>query len=172
MQLAATAAEREAGELSAATLEQVVARIRTDGYCVVDGIVPTTTLDRLRPQLDLQAAEQLLEGGGAAVAASDGFLSNGLPRAAPFVRPEIVCNSIIEQVKHASSPTPPDADPAAQVAVEVLGEAPFLSYCAGNSNLPGCGQRADPPAQILHMVLTPPPRPPSLSPWPRARRGG
>ena len=100
MQLAASVAEREAGELSAATLEQVVARIRSEGFVVVDGIVPTSTLDELRPQLDLQAAEQLLEG---STEASDGFLSNGLPRAAPFIRPEVVCNPIIEQVR----PPPP-----------------------------------------------------------------
>ena len=98
MQLAASVAEREAGELSAATLEQVVARIRTEGFVVVDGIVSISTLDELRPQLDLQAAEQLLEG---STEASDGFLSNGLPRAAPFIRPEVVCNPIIEQVRPA-----------------------------------------------------------------------
>ena len=96
MQLAVSVAEREAGELSAATLEQVVARIRTEGFVVVDGIVSISTLDELRPQLDLQAAEQLLEG---STEASDGFLSNGLPRAAPFIRPEVVCNPIIEQVR-------------------------------------------------------------------------
>ena len=96
MQLAASVAEREAGELSAATLEQVVARIRTEGFVVVDGIVPISTVDELRPQLDLQAAEQLLEG---STEASDGFLSNGLPRATPFIRPEVVCNPIIEQVR-------------------------------------------------------------------------
>ena len=101
MQLAASVAEREAGELSAATLEQVVARIRTEGFVVVDGVVPISTLDELRPQLDLQAAEQLLEG---STEASDGFLSNGLPRAAPFIRPEVVCNPIIEQVRPAPAP--------------------------------------------------------------------
>jgi hypothetical protein len=90
-------------------------------------------LDELRDQMDRSAAQLVLDDPTLHLVERDGFLSNGLPRSAPWVKDELMANSIVEQL-----------------AVAILGEAPFLSYCAGSTNAPGCGLRSRDAAR-LHM---------------------
>lgn len=56
--LAATDAEQRAGRLGPAALASLAADFHANGFCVLGGVLPATTLDRLAPKLDLLAAQQ------------------------------------------------------------------------------------------------------------------
>ena len=126
--------EAAAGRLSDATVTSFVASFERDGFAVLGPFMPERLMDTLREQMDRSAARLVLEE-GAELHLMDrgGFISNGLPRCAPWVRHELLSNSIVEQL-----------------AVAVLGPRPFVSYCAGSTNAPGCGAR-NKDGMRLHM---------------------
>ncbi len=123
MNIATTAAEREAGKFTDDKLGQAVAEFRRDGYLVLDQVVEHEHLDVLRQRMDLDS-QKLIEadkwGGAGRV---QGHLQQGPPPFPPFVFADVAANSF-----------------AVQISQAILGEGLFCSFYNGNTNTPGsCG---------------------------------
>ena len=126
---AVTAAEWQAGAVTdPQKLQHIVDVFKKEGVVVVDNVVPHNVLDAMAARLDHDAAHQVFSEARLAEGRPSGHLACGLPRQAPWVFPEIVCNPIIEQI-----------------VVHCLGGAAFIRYYNGNTSLPGSG------VQELHM---------------------
>ena len=97
--LTATAEEQRDGRLGPATLAGLAADFHAQGYCVLGGVLPGSTLDRLAGKLDLLAAQQ----GATRVLRQPPeqrgwHLNAGMPRtAAYFDDSTIVANPLLEQ---------------------------------------------------------------------------
>ena len=112
--------EWAAGLLGEGKVTAVVKAVAERGLCVVENIIPDEVLDHLAARLDYDAAHQVaskhkFEERGVF---GHGHLQLGLPRCAPWVKPEIVANPILEQL-----------------AVAILGPC-FLGFYNGNTNTP------------------------------------
>ena len=134
-----TAAERAAGEMAASKAATVARLMRQHGVVVVtceeEPIIPHADLDLMGARLDYQAAlsaakQTLLVNGTAqrGNGGTPGIQFTSLPRRAPWVRPSVLCNPIIEQAVAAC-----------------LGRGAFLNIWAPLTNAPGSG------TQDLHM---------------------
>ncbi|MEM7535196.1 MAG: phytanoyl-CoA dioxygenase family protein [Chloroflexota bacterium] len=121
-----TQEERKAGTLSADKLKQIRSSFVTTGYAVVSGIISPDICDLLlqsvledvamiRARPELTRHEQRT---------GVGHLQLGLRRYAPFVKPELVANPIIESV-----------------VAELLGSGAWLGFYNGNVNCPGSGSQ-------------------------------
>ena len=123
-----SAAESATGALGAETIAAFMHSFHRDGFAVLLGALPMDTMHELKQQLDHSCAVEIQRNG----TKEGGFMQNGLPRAAPYITAKLVANPIVEQIVAA-----------------ILGEGPFLSYCAGNTNTPQEGE--DPGDQKFHM---------------------
>ena len=134
---AATSAEVAAGRLGDDKIQRLAAHVRTHGFALLAGAIPTSTLELLAPRFEFDAAYRYLDAlqadsgdstpffGGSKI---PGHGSARLPRSAPWVHPDIAANPLIEQVVAA-----------------VLGPRPYLNVYGGNCSFPGSG------TQELHM---------------------
>ncbi|MEM7031715.1 MAG: phytanoyl-CoA dioxygenase family protein [Chloroflexota bacterium] len=116
--------ERKAGALSADKLKNIRNSFETIGYAVVSGFVSAETrellfqsvledVELIRARSDLTRHEQRT---------GVGHLQLGLRRYAPYVKPELVANPLIESV-----------------VAELLGAGAWLGFYSGNVNTPGSG---------------------------------
>jgi hypothetical protein len=132
--------EVAAGRLDDDKIERLAGYMRVHGCALLaGGVVPTRVLEQLAPRFEFDTAYRYLDalkksgGGDTTVPCLGGSKIPGhgsarLPRAAPWVFPEIVANPLIEQVVAAT-----------------LGPRPYLNVYGGNLNFPGSG------TQELHM---------------------
>jgi hypothetical protein len=125
-----TAAEHAAGRLADAKIERLTRAFAESGFVTLGNVVPDhAVLAELEESLDLAAAVQLLQGEDLS-RTTQGPL---LPRGAPWVRPEVNANPVIEQLvvhllggeafirwhgSNTSLPMPPGAAPLAAAAAE------------------------------------------------------
>lgn len=122
MTVTITEQERAAGAMSAAHLEEAIGALRTDGYVVLEDIIPHAPLDVLTERM-LEDAERLIRAehwGGAG--RLPGHLQQGPPPFAPYVFPEVVANRFVSQVTK-----------------DLLGEGVYNTFYNGNTNCPGSG---------------------------------
>ena len=98
--------------LGAEALQRLLRDFHRDGFVVVPGVLPHAALDAQVERADYQAAQLAAQGKGP-------DLDCGLPRMAPWVRPEIVVNPVVEQIAGA-----------------ILGPRTFMRYAGANTRLP------------------------------------
>lgn len=114
--------ERASEQLSGEKLTTIAQEIASTGFAVVEGLVSSETCELL--------LSSVVEDAGAVKAldtltphekhTGEGHLQLGLRRYAPYVRPDLVANPIIESIVAA-----------------VLGSGAWLGFYNGNVNLPG-----------------------------------
>src|SRR5215213_1242323 len=98
MTVTMTSEGRTAGVMSGPHLAEALAALRTEGYVVLEDVVPEGPLDVLAQRM-LEDAERLIRAqhwGGAG--RLPGHLQQGPPPFAPFVFPEVVANPFVIQV--------------------------------------------------------------------------
>ena len=122
MHYTATAEDRRAGTLPKNILRDLHEAIRTQGYAVVSGLVSEETQELLLPSIleDVDAVRSSGELTPHEKHTGVGHLQLGLRRHAPFVRPDLAANPLIESV-----------------VAEVLGNGAWLGFYNGNVNCPG-----------------------------------
>jgi ectoine hydroxylase-related dioxygenase (phytanoyl-CoA dioxygenase family) len=106
--------------MSAEHLGRAIGALRTEGYVVLEDVVPHEPLDILQARME-EDSERLIRAqrwGGAG--RLPGHLQQGPPPFAPYVFPEIVANPFV-----------------IQVTKELLGEGVYNSFYNGNTNCPG-----------------------------------
>ena len=114
--------ERSAGTISANKLDAISADISAKGYAVVSGLIPSTVCEMLMASI-LEDAERVRAVGKRTPheeRTGKGHLQLGLRRYAPYVRPELVANPLIESI-----------------VAGTLGPGAWLGFYSGNVNLPG-----------------------------------
>ncbi len=114
--------ERSAGTISTDKLSEITADIASQGYAVVSGLIPIEACDVLMATI-LEDAERVRATGKSTPheeRTGRGHLQLGLRRYAPYVKPELVANPLIECI-----------------VAGVLGPGAWLGFYSGNVNLPG-----------------------------------
>ncbi len=118
--------ERSAGALSSEKLAAITHDITHRGYAVVDGLISAETCKTLLASA-LEDTERVRALGKVTAHEKNtgpGHLQLGLRRSAPYVRPDLVANALVEQVVAA-----------------MLGPDAWLGFYNGNVNLPGSGHQ-------------------------------
>ena len=113
--------ERAAGSLSADKLDRIRHSFETDGYAVVSGLISSESCDLLT-QAVLEDVEQIRSRPDLTLheqRTGVGHLQLGLRRYAPYVRPDLVANPLIESIVSA-----------------LLGKGAWLGFYNGNVNTP------------------------------------
>ena len=124
-----TDAERAAQVLAPEKVEEIVAAFDARGLFVLEDVVPLEVCSQLAVKMLADAAAIVAHGGWSARGEfGHGHLQLGQPRMGPFVHPEVVANSIVEQV-----------------VVAILRHDAKLGFFNGNCAMPGSG------IQRLHM---------------------
>lgn len=118
--------ERQAGTLTAEKLQQIRNSFETNGYAVISRFVSPETCDLLLEAVleDVALVRSRSEPTRHEQRTGTGHLQLGLRRYAPFVKPELVANPLIESV-----------------VAELLGAGAWLGFYSGNVNTPGSGSQ-------------------------------
>ncbi len=122
MMFSVTDEERTHGQLDSVKLTAIAHEIASTGYAVVDGLVSMETCDLLLNSV-IEDADAVKSQGILTPHekhTGEGHLQLGLRRYAPYVRPDLVANPIIESI-----------------IASVLGGGAWLGFYNGNVNLPG-----------------------------------
>ncbi|MEM9623576.1 MAG: phytanoyl-CoA dioxygenase family protein, partial [Pseudomonadota bacterium] len=119
---AITEEERAAGSLNPDKLASIVGDIGQQGYAVVAGLVSGETRQLLMESVreDAEAIHSTDELTPHEKHTGQGHLQLGLRRRAPYVRPDLLANPLIEHI-----------------VAGVLGEHAWLGFYNGNINMPG-----------------------------------
>jgi hypothetical protein len=118
--------ERGRGAILPDKLTQITTAIGSEGYAVVDGLISLETCDLLMASVleDAASVKALGKPTPHEKATGQGHLQLGLRRFAPYVRPDLITNPLIENVVNA-----------------VLGSDAWLGFYSGNVNVPGSGHQ-------------------------------
>lgn len=124
MHYTASPDDHKAGRLPHETLREIRQAITTDGYAVVSNLVSRETRELLLPSILEDVAR--VKASGELTPHEErtgvGHLQLGLRRYAPYVRPDLAANPLIESV-----------------VAGLLGPGAWLGFYNGNVNCPGSG---------------------------------
>ncbi len=114
--------ERRSGRISPDTLESIIRDVQREGYAVVRNVVPRETCSFLNESI-LEDVARVRAFGRVTqheMNTALGHLQLGIRRYAPYVKPELVANPLVECV-----------------VAGVLGRGAWLGFYSGNINCPG-----------------------------------